>query len=70
MLIARTKRRFESFNLDDKDGAKEYEALIADPGVIIVDKRFATLAETTYEGESSVSISRLWVYVEYEECSL
>ncbi len=70
MFIARTKRRFESFNLDDKDGAKEYEALISDPGVIIVDKRFATLTETSYEGESSVSISRLWVYVEYEECSL
>ncbi len=70
MFIARTKRRFESFNLDDKDGAKAYEELIGSPDVIIVDRRFATLTETSYEGESSVSISRLWVYVEYEECSL
>lgn len=70
MFIARTKRRFESFNLDDKDDAKEYEALISDPGVIIVDKRFAKLTETSYEEESSVSITKLWVYVEYEECSL
>ena len=70
MLIARTKRRFESFNLDSADGAKAYEELVGDPSVIIVDRRFATLNETTYEGESSTSISRLWVYVEYEECSL
>lgn len=70
MLIAKSERKFDSFNLDSNPEKESYEALLNDPSITIIEKKFTTQTESSFEGESQTSISRLYVYVEYEVCSL
>lgn len=70
MFITRTKKRIGKFYLDKNEDIKDLEAYLNDPSLIILDKTYGTETETSYEGESSVTIQRQFVTLEFEECSL
>ena len=58
------------YYLDRQDERADYEDLLNNPAVNILDKHFDTETETTYEGDVSSSTQRPYVRVEYEICSL
>jgi hypothetical protein len=70
MFITRTKKHVNTFYLDDAEDRQEFDRLLNDPSIMILDKKFQTQSESTFEGESKTVIERPFVRVEYEECSL
>lgn len=68
MYITRTTKHITTFYLDDKRDVAELDRLLNDPAVNIIDKKFQTQSEATFEGESRTVIERPFVRVEYEEC--
>jgi hypothetical protein len=74
MYIEKNTRRFQVFDITDDDERRDYEALLADPGVRIVSRSIINKTDTTtesVEGQStSNSSSRPLVCLEYEELTL
>ena len=70
MFITRTKKHVITCYLDDAEDKREFDRLLNDPSVIILDKKFQTQSESTFEGESKTVTERPYVRVEYEECSI
>ena len=68
MFVTRSKKHIVTFYLDDKADLEELDKLLNDPSINIVDKKFQTQSESTFEGESKTVIERPFVRVEYEEC--
>ena len=68
MYITRTKKNITTFYLDDKRDVDQLNQLLNDPSVNIIDKKFQTQSESTFEGESKTVIERPFVRVEYEQC--
>lgn len=70
MFITRTKTKVDIFYLDNKADKDGYDYILNTPGIVILNTHYAVQTETNYEGESSSTISRPYVRVEYQECSL
>lgn len=70
MFITRTERKVASFYLDDRRDVVEFERLLNDPAVNIIERKYQTQSEASFEGESRTVIERPFVRVEYEICSL
>lgn len=70
MYITRTSRHITTFYLDDTRDRDELDKLLNDPAINVLDKKFQTQSESTFEGESKTVIERPFVRVEYEICSL
>lgn len=70
MYITRTSRHITTFYLDDVQDKQQLDKLLNDPSVNILDKKFQTQSEATFEGETKTVIERPFVRVEYEICSL
>lgn len=70
MFVTRTKKSITTFYLDDKADTAELDKLLNDPSINILDKKFQTQSESTFEGESKTVIERPFVRVEYEQCFL
>ena len=70
MFITRTERKIDTFYLDKRNEREAYEDIINNPAINVLDKKFESTTETVYEGETSSSITRPYVRVEYEVCSL
>lgn len=68
MYITRTKKHVTTFYLDDQRDVAQLDKLLNDPAINIIDKKFQTQSEATFEGESKTIIERPFVRVEYEEC--
>jgi hypothetical protein len=70
MYITRTERKVTSFYLDDRRDVAEFERLLNDPSINIIERKYQTQSEATFEGESRTVTERPFVRVEYEICSL
>ena len=70
MLSPRTHRYTYAFDLDDDDGRREYEAVLNNPRMRILSKKFATQSETTSDEDSSTTVTRQFLYVDAEEVTL
>jgi len=70
MLIEKAKIESRIFNLDNESDQSEYNALIDNPGVRILDKRWIDHNEVHVEGRERTEVKEPHLYVEWEECSL
>jgi len=70
MFITRTRKKIYVFYIDKKEDREDFEDLLNNPAVTILNKVYLTETETSYEGDSSVTTERPYVRVECEECSL
>lgn len=67
MLLPKKTRHFAKFNLDDAGERGDYEALLDDPSVTIIERHPEKHTESEFEGPST---TELHMYVEYERCDL
>lgn len=74
MLIEKTRRRLEKFNLADTDERAEYEAVLANPANRVIEKtkvqKTETQTDSSGDGSVSNSVTEPWIILEYEEVGL
>jgi hypothetical protein len=70
MYVTRTKLHINNFYLDDAKDKADFEKLLNDPAINVIEKKYYTESTTSYEGESSETIQRPCARLEYEICSL
>ena len=70
MYVTRTKTHICNFYLDDIKDKTEFEKLINDPSVNILDEKYYTESTTNYEGESSTTTERPCARLKWEVCSI
>lgn len=70
MLIQKSKIQARVFNLNDHRENEEYNAVLNDPTVRILDKKVIKHTEVEAEGRSRTEVTENHVYLEWETCSL
>lgn len=70
MLIPRAVKRVFSLNLDDNSDRETYEEILNNPANRIISRKWVTQTETTSSGDSTISTSEQYIYLEVEVCGL
>ena len=70
MLIEKTVRRIVRFDLNNADELAEYNLLLKNPAVKIIDKEVLEQKESRFEKDFSETTTHHVAYLEVEECSL
>ena len=70
MLIQKTKVESRVFNLDDANENSEYNEIIDNPAVRILERKFIAHTEVEQMGKDRTEIKEQHLYVEWETCSL
>ena len=70
MLIQKSKVESRVFNLDRATDLVEYNAIIDDPAVRILDRKWIQHTESETMGRDRTEVKEQHLYVEWETCSL
>ena len=70
MLIEKVKTEAKVFNLDDTADLQEYNDLLSNPAIRVLDKKWIDHTEVHAEGRERTEIKENHIYVEWETCSL
>jgi hypothetical protein len=70
MLIERSTIQARVFNLDDVGDHNEYNSIINDPAIRILDKKWIDHTEVEAEGRNRSETKENHIYLEWETCSL
>jgi hypothetical protein len=74
MFIEKTKKKVESFNLNETEEAQAYSELLSASNVKILDTKWSKQEESesfgSGEGASETKSTSMWVYVTYEEIGI
>jgi len=71
MFIEKQRRIVRKFNLDDAEDRREYEDLLNDPNIRVLNKKLFTETDSSSSEEGgSYTSTRLNAFVEFEECTL
>lgn len=70
MLIQKSKIESRVFNLDDASDNTEYNAIIDNPAVRILEKKWIQHTEVEQMGKDRTETKEQHVYLEWETCSL
>lgn len=70
MLIEKAKVQSRVFNLDLETDIDEWSALLDDPSVRVLFKKFIQHTETEQFGKDKTEVKEVHLYVEWETCSL
>jgi hypothetical protein len=70
MLIEKTDARARVFNLNDATENGEYNDLLSDPAIKILEERWIKHTESTQEGRNRTEVTENHIFVKWERCSL
>ena len=70
MLIERTIRRIVRFDLSSAEDLAEYNLLLKNPAVKIIDKQVMEEKDSHFEKDFSETSTHHIAYLEIEECGL
>jgi hypothetical protein len=70
MFIERVTKHARTFDTEDVQDNKDYCAVLNDPAVRVLVKRFIKHTEVEAQGRDRTEQTRDYVYMEWEECSL
>lgn len=70
MLIENTKRKLVRLNLNSSADLDEYNRILSDPAIKIIDKQVLEEKESHFEQDFSETTTNHIAYLEIEECSI
>jgi uncharacterized membrane protein len=70
MLIEKTTRKILRFDLNSPEDLAEYNRLLANPAVKVIEKQVHEQKESHFEKDFSETSTHHVAYLEVEECSL
>ena len=70
MLVEKTERRLLRFDLNDPEELAEYNLILKNPAVKIIDKQVLEEKESHFEKDFSETSTHHIAYLEVEECGL
>jgi len=70
MLIEKTVRSIRRFDLNNASDLEEYNRLLQNPAVKIIDRQILEEKEAHFEKDFSETSTHHVAYLEIEECSL
>jgi len=70
MLIEKTERKILRFDLSEADDLAEYNRLLKNPAVKIIDRQILEEKDSHFEKDFSETSTHHIAYLEIEECSL
>jgi hypothetical protein len=70
VLIEKAKVESRVFNLNDHQENLEYNQVLDNPAVKVLDKRFIKHTEVEQMGKDRTEVTENHIYLEWETCSL